>query len=127
MMLRRAIENVSDLQVVSEVTDLRSLVTVIEQTAPDWVVVSLDGNGRVPGMVDDLLALRPSLHILALSSDGSQTRVRWYAPHEQALGDVSLHDLIQVLREGLAAVDGQDDRYAITVSNVTWEKESGPQ
>jgi DNA-binding NarL/FixJ family response regulator len=115
MMLRRAIENVSDLEVVSEVGDLHSLTQAIEQTAPDWIVVSLDPNGRVPAIVDNVLALRPSLHVLALSVDGSQTRVRWFAPHEEALGDVSLNDLIEVLRDTVAT-NGTDDLEAIRTS-----------
>ena len=48
------------------------------------------------------------MHVLALSGDGSQTRIRWYVSHEEALGDVSLIDLVEIMRDGLATGSTDD-------------------
>jgi hypothetical protein len=100
-MLQRAIEQQPGLEVVSEVTDLAALALVVDEMAPEWLIVSLEADGQVPGLVHDLLMRQPSLHILALGMRAGQARVKWLAPHEEIWDDVSLYEVIQILRRAL--------------------------
>ncbi len=111
-MLRRAIENTSDVTIIGEAGELTRLLPLIEEAAPHWIILSLEPDGHVPDLVDVILARWPSLQILAMATDGSQARVEWTVSSarggasganlrcELGLGDLSLNDLIMVLRSG---------------------------
>lgn len=133
-MLRRAIARSPYLQVVGEVTDRANLSSRVEETDAQWVIVSLLPDGGIPETAETLLMENPSVAILAVAPDGSQLRVGWTEPcekaiavapdgspvklrwtetHEKLLEDLSLEELITVLRKGslweLVVRDSEDD------------------
>jgi DNA-binding NarL/FixJ family response regulator len=97
-MLKRVIEKTPDLQVVDEVADLTRLSPAIAHTDAQWVIMSLPLDGEIPEVVRSLLIAHPSVRILAMATDGSQVRIKWLESHEEALDDLSLDELIAVLR-----------------------------
>ena len=97
-MLKRVIEKTPDLQVVGEIADLARLSSTIAKTEAEWVIVSLPPDGKIPETVESSLTTHPSVRVLAVATDGSQVRIKWLESHEEPLGDVSLNELIAVLR-----------------------------
>jgi len=119
-MLKRVIAKTPGLQLVDEITDLASLSSTIERTGAQWMVVSYPPNGKLPEAVESSLAAHPSVRVLALATDGSQVKMKWVEPRETAvavaadasqvkmnwvesrekiLDDLSLDELIAILRE----------------------------
>jgi hypothetical protein len=108
-MLRRAIKDTPDLQVVAEIWDLTmlsnaSLPGKMGWRNIHWLVVTLSENSRIPYLVRALQGEYPSLSVLAVSMDGSQIKTR--VPVEGmagsfrtfALKNVSLKKLISILQ-----------------------------
>lgn len=119
-MLKRAIIRSPHLRVVGDVKAGTDLASMIEETDVQWVIVSLSPNGKVPEVANTLLAEHPSVAVLAVTADGSQVRIGWTEPCEKALAlapdggqvqlrwteikdkrleDLSLDQLITVLRK----------------------------
>ncbi len=117
-MLKRAFEQAPGLWVVGEVADLTRLSSAIERTGAQWVVVSLPPDGKMPAMVEPLLAAHSSVRVLGVANGGSQVKMHWVEPHEQTLDDLSLDELIAVL---LADSPGQ---VKVRVDLVSGEGES---
>jgi hypothetical protein len=99
-MLERVIKKVPHLEVVGQAADAARLPSLLEGTDAQWVIVSLLPNGKMPAVVDSLLAEHPSLRVLAVAVDGSQVKAKWVEPHEKDLGDLSLQELIAILENG---------------------------
>ena len=96
-MLKRVIEKTPDLQVVGEVTELARLPAAMVQIDAEWVVVPLSPDGKIPQVVESWLTAHPSVRVLAVATDGSQLRMKWLESHEEALDDLSLDELIEIL------------------------------
>jgi hypothetical protein len=105
-MLRRAISKSPGLEVVGQVADLASLPSAVERFGAQWVIMSVQPETSLPEVVSRLLAVHPSLLVLALAADGSQVRLEWMEPHEKIFGQLSLNELVATLRSGRPA--GQD-------------------
>lgn len=120
-MLRHAIDKSPHLQVVGEAKDGSDLVTLVEQRDAEWVVTSLQPDGCLSRTTIELLNVEPSVSVLAVASDGSEVRLgwsdpkreviaegsngksvelKWTQPNQEPLEDLSLDDLIAVLRKG---------------------------
>lgn len=97
-MLERAIKKTPGLQVVGEMTDPDRLQPLLDETGAHWVIVSLAPDGRLPDTVDTLLAAHRSVRILAVACDGSQAKVKGRGDREQVLDDLSLEELVAILR-----------------------------
>lgn len=96
-MLKRILFKSENLEVVREVTDQKELPSVIEHTNPEWVIISLSFDNRVPAWVDSYIANHPSVRFMALATDGSKIKMKWLEVHEQELNGLSLSDLIHIL------------------------------
>ena len=96
-MLKRIILKSENLEVVREVTDQKELPSVIEQTNPEWVIISLSFDNGVPAWVDGFIADHPSVGFVALATDGSKIKMKWLEVHEQELNGLSLTQLIHIL------------------------------
>jgi DNA-binding NarL/FixJ family response regulator len=96
-MLKRILFKSENLEVVREVTDQKELPAAIEQSDPEWVIVSLSFDNGVPSWVDNYLAVHPSVRFMAVATDGSKVKMKWLEIHEQELNGLSLGDLIHVL------------------------------
>jgi hypothetical protein len=119
-MLKRVIQKTPDLKVIGEISDLARLASTIAETGAEWVVVSLPPSGRIPETVESSLTAHPSVRVLAVAPDGSQVKMMWVEPRETAvavaadgsqiemhwtesrekdLDDVSMDELIAILRK----------------------------
>ena len=96
-MLKRILYKSDKLQVVREVNDPRDLASVVEQVHPEWVIVSLSFDNRLPTWVDSFLISHPAIRFMALATDGSKIKVKWLDVHEQELSGISLADLLKIL------------------------------
>lgn len=96
-MLRRIMFKSDQLEVVREVTDQKELLSVIESTNPQWVIVSLSFDNVIPPWVDNFMVSHPSVRFMGFASDGSKVKMKWLEVHEQELNELSLNELIQIL------------------------------
>ena len=96
-MLKRILFKSDKLEVVREVTDQKELLSVIEHTNPEWVIISLSFDNGVPAWVDSFMANHPSVRFMAVATDGSKIKTKWLEVHEQELDGLSLNDLIHIL------------------------------
>jgi DNA-binding NarL/FixJ family response regulator len=96
-MLKRILDRSNTLTIIREVTDQKELPSVLEQTNPEWVIMSLPYDDRVPTWVDAFMASHPSIRFMGLAMDGSKIKVKWLEVHEQELNSLSLHELMQIL------------------------------
>jgi hypothetical protein len=96
-MLKRAIDRVENLQVVDEVNHLSEIGDSLGVTPADWVVISLPPDKGIPAYLDKLSVDYPELRFMAVASDGSEVILRWLEPHQAALSNSSLLELLSVL------------------------------
>ncbi len=101
-MLKRVIFKSDKLEIVREVTDQKELPAVIENTSPQWVIVSLSFDNVIPPWVDSFMVNHPSVRFIGLASDGSKVRMKWLEVHEQELDGLSLKELIHILENNPA-------------------------
>jgi DNA-binding NarL/FixJ family response regulator len=98
-MLQRVLSNREGLCVTAEITTDTELASVVEETNPQWVVVSLWPKDEIPQVVRSLLAEHPSLCILGLAADCSKVKIRCgTSSQERVLYSLSLDDLVEILR-----------------------------
>jgi DNA-binding NarL/FixJ family response regulator len=97
-MFRRVIKKIPDFKVVGEITDLAELPEMMERLEPQWVLVSLNQDGKLPRTLCSLLADYPKVRLLAMDADGSEVKIKWVETHEKDLGDLSLGALVEALR-----------------------------
>jgi DNA-binding NarL/FixJ family response regulator len=102
-MLHRVIEKAPDLDVAGQTTDLTALPSLIEQTNAHWVIVPLLPDDAVPSEVESLLVQDPSVRVLAVAVDGSRLVAKWMESNEKQLDDISLQELLTILRDNGAA------------------------
>jgi DNA-binding NarL/FixJ family response regulator len=60
-----------DVELVADITDEADISRVIEETTPDFLIVSLDSRGFGPSAREDMLQRHPEMQIMALASDGN--------------------------------------------------------
>jgi len=96
-MLKRAIDRVEDLQVVDEVNHLSNIAQTLEKTEADWVVISVLPDKGLPAYLEELSVMYPGVRFMAVASDGSEVILRWLEPHQAALSNSSLMELLSVL------------------------------
>lgn len=96
-MLKHAIDKNPSLHTVGQVADLARLLWLIEQTDPEWVIVSLSPDGNMPEAADQVLQQHSTVRILGMTIDGSQAKVKCVPSREKSLGHLSLRELIAVL------------------------------
>jgi DNA-binding NarL/FixJ family response regulator len=102
-MLKRILDRSDKLTIVHEVTDQKELPSVLEQTHPEWVIMSLAYDERVPAWVDTFMASHPSVRFMGFAMDGSKIKLKWLEVHEQELNSLSLNDLMQILENNPAS------------------------
>jgi hypothetical protein len=144
-MLRRAISKFPLMKVVREMSSDTGLPSIVEQTKADWVLILLRPDGKLPGTAKRLLEEQPSVSIIALAPDGGEVRLAWaeardnvtvtgsdgnpsrfyrMETHQSALADLSLSELMAVLRKGaLWELAIQDLEQSPAVEHDVSEKE----
>jgi hypothetical protein len=99
-MLRRVLAKAPGLRVVGEAENLAELRSLVNQSEPHWVIVSLWPVGEVPWEIRSLLRKHPPLCFLGLAADSSQIRIICSGSTERTLEDISLDHFIGILKDG---------------------------
>ena len=97
-LLARVFEKTPGVHVVCEVSDLAELQKAVDQTDPQWMVVPLWQKGRLPGIIKSILVQHPSIKVMGMAANGSAIAVKRPEAQERPLADLSLSDLLAVLR-----------------------------
>jgi hypothetical protein len=97
-MLRRVIARVPGVEVVGEAMDPARLLSLVNQTAAQWVIVSIWPERLKPSAVQSLLVGSSSLCVLGLTADGSQAKIICTDSTEETREGLSLDDLIAILQ-----------------------------
>ncbi len=98
-MLKRVIDKTDELKVVREVTQPGDLHSAMRETETEWVILSLPPGGVVPESIQSLVNTYPSVRFMTVAADGSEVKVRWLEPLSRDLTNLSLGDLISILRK----------------------------
>ena len=98
-MLEDVLGQVPGMRIAREPADSSALPETIARMGAHWVILPLGADGRMPARAEELLAACPSVRLLAVSDDGSQLRGQWLELHEETWDDLSLDDLIAIIRE----------------------------
>ena len=98
-MLRRALENAHGVRIVGEYTDRASLLAAVARSEAQWVIVSLSASGDMPAIADFVHTANPQLNILAVSLDGSRTRIRIQGEPDKNLDGMTFDELVAVLQK----------------------------
>ena len=119
-MLSHAISRSPYVHIVGEVTDGADLLSMVQRNEVEWVIMSLQPDCRLPKDAGMLLAAQPSVSVLGITPDGSRVTVgwkepreetiaegpdgrsvelKWVEPNEADLEDLTLDELIAVLRQ----------------------------
>jgi DNA-binding NarL/FixJ family response regulator len=100
-LVRRALGAIADWEVVGVAANPIELAHLVEYADPDWLIASLEIDGRLPTMVESLLARFPSVSVLGIALDGSRVKIRrmgWR--EEETLTDATFDELVSALRRG---------------------------
>ena len=71
------ISDQTDIEIVGEVSDDSDLRSAIEETRPDFVIVALDKQNRLPPACDSVLREHPQLKIIAVAPDRNSSMFYW--------------------------------------------------
>ena len=89
-----------DIEVVGEVAEDADVLAAVENTRPNFLVLSQDKMGQRPAICDHVLRLHPDLRIIAVDHDHN------YSVHYWVSLDIHSHDvesseegILQVLRK----------------------------
>ena len=97
-LLSYAIEKAPGLQVVGKISDISKLYSFVEQSQPNWVIISQPSSGNIPRLIAKFLNLHPSIAILAVSKDGTHIKVKRSASREREIVNISLEELLILLK-----------------------------
>lgn len=97
-LLARVFEKTPGVKVVCEVGNLAELPSAVEQTDPQWMVVSLWQQGKLPDVIKSILVQHPSIKVMGMAANGSAIAIKCPEAQERPLSDLSLSDLLAVLR-----------------------------
>jgi DNA-binding NarL/FixJ family response regulator len=97
-LLARVLEMTPGVNVVCEVGSLAELPDAVEQTDPQWMVVSLWQQGKLPEIVKSILAQHPSIKVMGMAANGSAISIKRPEAQERPLTGISLTELLALLR-----------------------------
>jgi DNA-binding NarL/FixJ family response regulator len=97
----------ADMEVVSDMTTVESLLEASASEPADVVVVGLR-DAALPEVAVELFERRPTVRILGIAGDGRRAYLHELRPARTALGELSPEQLVQVIRDaGLSALAGR--------------------
>jgi DNA-binding NarL/FixJ family response regulator len=70
-----------DIEIVGEVSDEAEILSRVQATLPDLLVIALDETGRRPVICDQVLRECPGVRILAVASRQDRTICYWASFH----------------------------------------------
>lgn len=98
---KRAFERYPDVEIVGEVANSDYLSDQVKDSEAHWVLVPLHTDGNFPDFVKLIIQDCPEIGILAISADGSQAKARCGENSRDDLADLSLNELIDIIRSCL--------------------------
>jgi chemotaxis response regulator CheB len=66
-----------DIEIVGEVQDEAELVSAVEKTRPDFLIVALEKFNRLPQVCHSILQNYPQMKVIAVSSDRNSSMFYW--------------------------------------------------
>src|SRR5260370_12756967 len=69
--LAMSLASEEDVEVVGQISDEAEISRVIEETTPEFLIVSLDSRRFGPSAREDVLQRHPGIQIMAVASDGN--------------------------------------------------------
>jgi chemotaxis response regulator CheB len=66
-----------DIEIVAEIQDENKIVSIVEGTRPDFLIIALDETNRRPALCDTLLRRYPEMKILALAPERNCSIFYW--------------------------------------------------
>jgi len=66
-----------DIEVVAEIRDESDIPRIVEETAPEFLIIALDSPDCQPTLCDSLLRSHPELKIVALSAERNFSMLYW--------------------------------------------------
>ncbi len=93
----RVLLNADNLEVVQEILDYQDLPAAIQHFDVEWVVMELPDIDQLPDWLDHFMDKHPSIHFMAVSTDGSQIKTKWLESREEKFTDLTLPDFLNIL------------------------------
>jgi DNA-binding NarL/FixJ family response regulator len=66
-----------DIQVVGEIDDEARIERAVDETSPDFLIVTLDGHDRLPDFCQTILRKHSHLKVIAIAPDRNLTVFYW--------------------------------------------------
>jgi len=66
-----------DIEVVGEIQEESDIQAAVDQTQPDFLIVALDDQDRLPGFCQSILQSHSQLKIIAIAPDRNSTIFYW--------------------------------------------------
>ncbi len=66
-----------DIEIVGEVDKDSEITSAVEQSRPDFLIVSLDKSKRLPTFCEAILQEHPHIKVIAISADRNSTVFYW--------------------------------------------------
>jgi DNA-binding NarL/FixJ family response regulator len=76
-LLVETISDQPDIEIVGEVAHEADLLRAVEQTNPEFVIVALEKDNRLPAVCHSILQDHPHLKIVAVASDRNSSMFYW--------------------------------------------------
>jgi DNA-binding NarL/FixJ family response regulator len=70
-LLLATITDQPDIEIVAEIQNEADIPRLVEETAPEFLIIALDSPNERPSLCDSLLRQHPKLKIVALDTDGN--------------------------------------------------------
>jgi chemotaxis response regulator CheB len=74
----------ADIEIAGEIREESEILGAIEQTRPDFLIVTLGDSDERPTICDSVLGRYPQLRVLAIAPDRNSTIYYWVSPEIQS-------------------------------------------
>jgi hypothetical protein len=98
-MLRKIFNKTPGIRLVAEIDNLADFSEIASRTDAGWAIVFTDLDNKVPTQVERAINDHPQMRFLLMKIDGSHVRMKWNEPHEVALDEINLKDLLAIMVE----------------------------
>lgn len=106
-LLSETIKEQSDIEIIAEIQNEDEIVSVVEKTHPDFLIIALNESDERPALCDTLLHLHPELKILALAPERNCSVFYWasFNIHSSEV-EASEAGILSTLRRGGQLIGG---------------------
>ena len=88
-----------DIDIVGEIQEESELVEAVDRTRPDFLIVALDKQNRLPVACHSIMQSHPSTKVIAISPDGNSSIFYWASFHLESNGiEASETGILNALR-----------------------------